>query len=195
MTSAALAQALLDRAPFVTAHRSDGLLLSDYFDGHRVLGEPALLHALALALHERIAATTAEVVAGEVAAGGQLATAVSLVSASTPRPLEARAVRRTAKDYGLSGRLSSRVPEGTRFAVVDDVAGTGAALERTVLELRRQQHPVVGAFVILDRQQGAAEALERIDCPLTALFRLEDLTLLRRPDRAPESATSKRTGT
>ncbi|MFD5790533.1 phosphoribosyltransferase family protein [Streptomyces sp. NBC_01789] len=87
------------------------------------------------------------------------------------------------------------MPPGTRFAVVDDVADTGAALERTVTELRRQQHSVVGAFVILDRQQGAAEALEHADCPLTALFRLEDLALLRRQEQAPELATSKRTGT
>ncbi|MEW2128350.1 hypothetical protein AB0891_32055 [Streptomyces sp. NPDC007259] len=79
--------------------------------------------------------------------------------------------------------------------MVDDVAGTGAALERTVGELRRQQHSGVGAFVVLYRQQGAAEALEHVDCPLTAPFRLEDLALLRRPEQAPELATSKRTGT
>lgn len=179
MNPATLAQALLDRAPFVTARRSDGLLLTDYFDGHRVLGEPWLLRAIAESLYGLILQSEATMVAGEVAAGGQLATAVALASVAGPRLLETRSVRRSAKPYGLAGRLTSAAPHGTAFAVVDDVAGTGAAIARVIEVLCEEGHEIAGAYVVLDREQGAAEAIAQYACTLRSLFRLSDLAALR----------------
>ncbi|WP_043687247.1 orotate phosphoribosyltransferase [Streptomyces xylophagus] len=170
-----LVETLLARHPFRPGKRGDGTLLDNYFDGHRVLGEPRLLAALADELFHRIARTGAELVAGEVAAGAQLATAVALAGVRHGRVLESRGIRRIPKDYGIPGLLTSPVPDTSRFAVVDDVAGTGAAARRCVEALREAGHHVVGVFVILDRRQGAAEELTRLGMTLTSLFRLDDL--------------------
>ncbi|MEU9330927.1 hypothetical protein AB0D91_45615 [Streptomyces canus] len=170
-----LAEDLLARRPFRRACRGDGTLLDDYFDGHRVLGEPRLLAALADELFRTIARTGAELVAGEVAAGAQLATAVALASVRHGRMLESRGIRRVPREYGIPGLLTSTVPDASRFAVVDDVAGTGAAARRCVKALRGAGHQVVGVFVILDRSQGATEELARLGMTLTSLFRLDDL--------------------
>ncbi|MGW7543680.1 hypothetical protein ACWGKQ_21580 [Streptomyces sp. NPDC054770] len=59
--------------------------------------------------------------------------------------------------------------------MVDDVAGTGAAGLRCVDAVREAGHEVVGVFVVLDRCQGAAEALARDGVTLTSVFRLGDL--------------------
>jgi orotate phosphoribosyltransferase len=122
-----------------------------------------------------IAPTGAQLVAGEIAAGAQLATAISLASARGERTLEARGIRRTTKEYGVTGRLTSPVPAGSRFAVVDDVAGTGAAARRCVEALSEAGHQVAGVFVLVDRGQGAAEDLARLRIPLVSLFRLDEL--------------------
>ena len=170
-----LARTLLARRPFRPGRRGDGTPLVDYFDGHRVLGEPRLLAALADELYLAIARTDADLVAGEVAAGAQLATAVALASVRHDRVLESRGIRRVRKEYGVPGLLTSPVPAASRVAVVDDVAGTGAAGLRCVETLREAGHEVVGVFVLLDRCQGAGEALARFGVILTSLFRLEDL--------------------
>ncbi|GAA3289665.1 phosphoribosyltransferase family protein [Streptomyces cinereospinus] len=69
--------------------------------------------------------------------------------------MSVRALRREPKSRGVPGVLSAHVPEGRRFALVDDVAGTGACLERSVRRLRELRHEIVGAWVIVDRQDGA----------------------------------------
>lgn len=177
-----LTEDVLARRPFLAGSRADGTLLPDYFDGHRVLGEPRLLAALADKLCRAIARTDAELVAGEVVAGAQLATAVALASISRGRTLEARGIRRIPKGYGVPGLLTSPAPTASRFALVDDVAGTGAAALRGVEALRGAGHEVVGVFVILDRGQGATQALARVDTSLTSLFRLDEL----RPNSSPK---------
>ncbi|MDX2696338.1 hypothetical protein PV416_16550 [Streptomyces ipomoeae] len=110
-------------------------------------------------------------------AGAQLATAVALASVRQDRVLESRGIRRVRKEYGVPGLLTSPAPAASRVAVVDDVAGTGAAGLRCVEALRDAGHEVVGVFVLLDRCQGAAEALARSGVILTSLFRSEDLVL------------------
>jgi orotate phosphoribosyltransferase len=173
--TADLAVTLLARRPFRPGTREDGTPLADYFDGHRVLGDPRLLAALANELYLSIAGTDADLVAGEVAAGAQLATAVALASVRHPRVVESRGIRRFTKDYGASGLLTSPAPPASRVAVVDDVAGTGAAGMRCVDALREAGHDVVGVFVLLDRCQGARETLASASVMLTSLFRLPDL--------------------
>ncbi|MFE9602748.1 hypothetical protein [Streptomyces hokutonensis] len=122
-----LATTLMARRPFRPGQRGDGTPLANYFDGHRVLGEPRLLAALADELYLAIARTDADLTAGEVAAGAQLATAVALASVRHDRVLESRGIRRVRKEYGVPGLLTSPAPAASRVAVVDDVAGTGAA--------------------------------------------------------------------
>lgn len=179
--SEGLAAAVMALRPFVDGRRENGELLADYFDGHRVLGDPAVLSALAEALAERIAGLDVDCVAGEAVAGSSLATAVSLALHRGGRGVPVRALRREPKSRGVPGVLSTHAPEGSRFALVDDVAGTGACLERSVRRLRELRHEVVGAWVIVDRQDGAAARLEGLGVRLSALFTLNDFSTARTP--------------
>ncbi len=175
MTRSALARAVCDRLPFTVRRRADGVLLTNYFDGHRVLSEPRLLSAVAAELYCQVARVDAGLVAGEISAGSQLATAVSLASASCGCPLESRGIRRSAKNYGIEGQLTTPAPPGSRFALVDDVAGTGAAIERCLRVLHGAGHQVAGIYVLLDRGQGAAQVAARHGTPFFPLFHLDDL--------------------
>ncbi|WP_228994890.1 orotate phosphoribosyltransferase [Streptomyces sp. DH8] len=184
--AAELADLVAGTAPFVEGRRADGRLLANYFDGHRVLGAPAALDRIATAMARRIQRTGVAFVAGEAAAGSGLAVAVSLASVRTGRTLSARTLRRTAKTYGVPGVLSTPAPPRSRFAVVDDVAGTGAALERSVERLHELGHEVVGAWVIVDRQDGATQRLLSRGVELTSLLTLGDIRTMmtiRTPER------------
>lgn len=176
-----LAAAVMALRPFVEGRRENGNRLTDYFDGHRVLGDPAVLSALADTLAERIGGLDPDCVAGEAVAGSSLATAVSLALHGAGRDVPARALRREPKLRGVPGVLSTHVPQGSRFALVDDVAGTGACLERSVRRLRELRHEIVGAWVIVDRQDGAAARLEELGVRLSALFTLNDFSTARTP--------------
>ncbi|MFD8009195.1 hypothetical protein [Streptomyces sp. NPDC058955] len=160
--------------PFIQARRGDGTLLHDYLDGHRILGDPTALAMAAEAMALQIPAE-ADHVGGEAVAGSGLALAVSLAALDRGRSLPARTLRQEPKQHGVVGILSTAVPPGSTFALVDDVAGTGAALERSTLRLRALGHRVVGAWVMVDRRNGAGERLARLGVPLSALLTIDEL--------------------
>jgi orotate phosphoribosyltransferase len=174
-----LAERIVARQPFTTGGRADGRLLSDYFDGHRLMGDPYLLTELAGELCREVRHAGADAVAGEISAGSSLATAVSLASVHAGPPLEARGIRATAKEYGVSGLLTSPLPAGTRVAMLDDVVSTGAALLRSAAALRTAGCDVVGAYVILERDPGIRTLLAGHGIPLCALFSLDELRRVR----------------
>ncbi|MER7583832.1 hypothetical protein [Kitasatospora sp. NPDC097691] len=177
-SGAALALAIRNTDPFVAARRGDGTLLPDYLDGHRILGDPGVLAAAAAELARRIP-PGADHVAGEAAAGSGLAISVSLAALDQGRRLAARTLRREPKVHGITGVLSTAVPPSSNFALVDDVAGTGACLERCTLRLRELGHHIVGAWVVVDRQNGAAERLARLGVPFAALLSIDELRTTR----------------
>lgn len=176
MTAAAddLVAVVVGARPFTQAQRRDGTALPDYLDGHRILGDPAALARIASDIVRTLPADV-DHVAGEVAAGAALATAVCQSAFSQGRLLAVRMLRPEPKKYGVTGVLNTPAAQGSRFALVDDVAGTGASLVRSVLRLRALGHQVLGAWVVVDRGDGAGERLEALGVPLRSLLTLDDL--------------------
>lgn len=105
-----------------------------------------------------------------VAIGGlPLATAVAMI---TSRPLIY--VRKERKEHGTKGRLEGMISERT-YVVVDDVATTGSSLLRAIKAVREGGAEVEEAWVVIDRLQGAREALEREGVELKSLATLPDV--------------------
>ncbi|MEU9094627.1 hypothetical protein [Streptomyces sp. NPDC048428] len=75
----------------------------------------------------------------------------------------------------MPGLLSTAVPPASSFALVDDVAGAGAGLERCTELLRGMGHHVAGAWVIVDRHDGTAYRLARLDVPLHTLLTIQQI--------------------
>lgn len=169
-----LATAVANIEPFTEARRGDGTALPDYLDGHRILADPDVLTILAGEIASQLPGEADHVV-GEVAAGAALAVAVSQAAFLQGRRVQARMLRREPKRYGVTGVLNTPAAAGSCFAVVDDVAGTGASLERSVLRLRELGHYVSGAWVAVDRHNGAAQRLSALDVPFFSLLSIDEL--------------------
>ena len=154
--------------------RSDGSTVSGYVQGHLVLGDPEGLRLAASLILDVIRDTHATVVAGEISAACALVSAIVTLSCDTPRPLQGRYVRQELKPYGLPGWLNAELPPSSVF-LVDDVSATGASGVRCVEILRSLGHNVTSMMVLVDRDQGAAQRLARLDVDLWALFTLADV--------------------
>ena len=61
-----------------------------------------------------------------------------------------------------------------RVMLLDDVATTGDSLVGAVATLERAGCHVVGALVVVDRLEGAKEALHEIGVDLSSLFQRSD---------------------
>jgi orotate phosphoribosyltransferase len=148
-----------------------GATSSYYIDKYLFTTRPELLRRVAAALSERVPNGVQRLAAPGFAAV-QLATAVSLENG-----LPSLVVRTDRKEYGTAKQIEGALGAGERVLLVEDVVTTaGAALEAVTL-LREAKAEVVGALVVIDREQGGAEAFAQAGVPFEALFTKTSLGL------------------
>lgn len=155
--------------------RSDGRTVTNYVQGHLLLGDPEGLHLASSLILDAVRLTPATVVAGEVSAACALVSGIVTLTSGTDRPLTGRYVRKQTREYGIPGLLDAPLPVPSDIFLVDDVAATGASGVRCVETLRSLGHDVVAMMVVVDRDQGAAQRLARLGVELWTLFTLDEV--------------------
>ncbi|MEZ4408552.1 MAG: orotate phosphoribosyltransferase [Polyangiales bacterium] len=146
-------------------------------DGHRLLGA-ALCEALARE------GDAIDGVAGVALGGCPLASAVSLTSAlqrlgRDGNGWNALYVRKEAKDHGTAKLVEGTItaPEGVdrpRVALLEDVLTTGGSSKKAVESLRAEGYDVVAVIALVDREEGAVDALASVGVPARALLSRAD---------------------
>jgi orotate phosphoribosyltransferase len=142
-----------------------GARSSYYIDKYLFTTQPALLRRIAVALSSFVPSGIQRL-AGPVLGAVPLVTALSL---ETGLPM---VIVRTdkPKDYGTSKQIEGALVSGERVLLVEDVVTTGGAALAAVDELRVAGAEVVGALVVVDREQGGPEAFAARGVPFRALF-------------------------
>jgi orotate phosphoribosyltransferase len=143
-----------------------------YFDGRLVTLDPRGLALVARLAHDRIAGR-ADAVGGPTSGADPIVAGIGQVSLAAGRPLRTFFTRKEAKGHGTGRRLEGPpLQPGDRVIIVDDVATSGGSLLQSARVVAEDTPAcVVGALVIVDREEGAREALAEAGIPLDALFR------------------------
>jgi len=69
-------------------------------------------------------------------------------------------VRSKPKDYGTSKSIEGKIHDGLRVVMIDDVATTGGSVVNGIKALKEANVEVKDAYVIVNRMEGADEALK-----------------------------------
>ena len=114
----------------------------------------------------------AQGVGGLTMGADPLASAVSFASHLAGHPLHAFLVRKEPKGHGTGQWIEglSALPRGTRVAVVEDVVTTGASTLKAIERARSEGLEPLGAFALVDRQEGGREAIEATGVKVYPLF-------------------------
>lgn len=163
--TASLAARILDAAYL----EGDFLLRSGrrsryYLDKYRFTTEPSLLRDIAQALAARLPGETQRVAGPELGAV-PLATAVSLATGH-PSVL----VRSAAKSYGTERRFEGILHPGENVVLIEDVVTTGGQAIESAQALHDSGAKVSLVLVVVDREEGAAEAMADAGFRFEALF-------------------------
>ncbi len=142
-----------------------------YLDKFRFTTRPELLWDIGRALAERLPPGTQRVAGPELGAV-PLAAAVSLVSG-----LPSVLVRSQAKAYGTGRRFEGELAPGDRVTLLEDVVTTGGQAIASAQALREFGAHVELTLVVVDRQEGAAQAFHAAGHPFQALFTSASLGL------------------
>jgi len=100
-------------------------------------------------------------------------------------------VRKETKQYGLTGRIvGGEVHKGERLIFFDDVVTEGVSKLEGIRPLEEAGGKIEVIFVVVDREQGGKETLEKMGYQLKAITTISDLvnSLLSSKDISREQA-------
>ncbi|HEV2365776.1 MAG TPA: orotate phosphoribosyltransferase [Caulobacteraceae bacterium] len=136
--------------------------------------DPRGAHLAARAFLERIRAEGPELVGGLEMGAVPLIGAVAALSDVEGAPVRTFFVRKEAKGHGTRERVEGLAPgeslQGRQVLIVDDVATTGGSLLQALDAAQEAGAKVSAALVLVDREEGAGEALQARGVRLLRVF-------------------------
>jgi orotate phosphoribosyltransferase len=143
---------------------ASGRRSSYYFDKYRFETRPDLLAPVASLIAARIR-PGADRVAGPELGAVAIATAVSLQSG-----LPFIIVRSDAKDYGTAQRIEGPFQQGDSIVLLEDVLTTGGSVIKAARALTEAGCRIPQIVGVVDREEGAQEAILAAGYVLDAIF-------------------------
>jgi orotate phosphoribosyltransferase len=89
--------------------------------------------------------------------------------------LEGFIVRKQAKEHGTQSLVEGPIDKGDRVVIIEDVLTTGASALKAVRAVRAIGCTVDRVLVIVDREQGGRENLQKEGCRVEAVFSVDEL--------------------
>ena len=142
---------------------------SDYYiDMKKAMTVPSIL--------KKIAGAMADMVKGADRLAGMELGAIPLVTAlALETNLPYLMVRKDRKGHGTQSQVEGEIHEGDKVVVVEDVTTTGKSPLKAVIAVREAGGVVDRVVVIVDRQEGAAELMEKEGVEFKALLLRDDI--------------------
>jgi orotate phosphoribosyltransferase len=81
-------------------------------------------------------------------------------------------VRSKPKNYGTSKSVEGKIHDGMKVVMIDDVATTGGSVVNAIKSLTEVNVPVKDAYVIVDRMEGADEALAELGVKMHSILNI-----------------------
>ncbi|KAF2073130.1 hypothetical protein CYY_005572 [Polysphondylium violaceum] len=148
-----------------------GIISPIYIDLRVTVSSPVLLASIASMMYKTVyAQSKPELVCGVPYTALPIATGMSIAHNI---PMVVR--RKEAKAYGTKQLIEGIFKEGDNVLVVEDLVTSGASVLETVRDLNSVGLTVTDVVVLLDRQQGAKQELEKRGLKLHSVFTMEEL--------------------
>lgn len=148
-----------------------------YIDVRRVTLDGVAAPLVGRVMRELVADWDFDMVGGLTMGADPVAVAMLHQAAGAGDRLDAYVVRKDAKTHGLHKRIEGAAVEGKKVLVVEDTSTTGGSALQAISALRDAGAQIVGVAVVVDRNTGAAEAIEAAGLPYRFAYGIDDLVL------------------
>ena len=120
---------------------------------------------------------TPRAVGGLTLGADPIAYALALTARRRGQSLDAFTVRKQPKDHGTGRRIEGCFASGYAVVIVEDVLTTGSSAREAISAVTSEGGSVLGVMVVLDREEGGREVLEREGYVVEAFLTASDLGL------------------
>jgi orotate phosphoribosyltransferase len=143
-----------------------------YVDIKKASTNPGILKQTASKISEiiKLRSIEADYIGGVELGGVPVAVAVSL---ETGLPLII--IRKESKEYGTRGQIVGEPERGKSVLLVEDVTTTGTSVLKAIKTMRDEGLLVSQVIAVVDREEGAFEALKSVNVQLIPLVRISEI--------------------
>ncbi|WP_029630726.1 orotate phosphoribosyltransferase [Zavarzinella formosa] len=176
-TRARLRQLYLDRAiSFGNFTLASGKASSYYINSKKVLFHAEAVALLGELLYQATQDLPIKGIGGLEVGAIPMAAAAAMRYHQHGRTIEGFFVRKEAKGHGSKQRVEGEIKAGDHVAVIDDVLTTGGSVVQAIKEVEKIGAIVDRVICVVDRLQGAGEALAKYD--FRPLFTIKDFGIV-----------------
>jgi orotate phosphoribosyltransferase len=154
---------------------SSGQRSSVYLDARLVTLSASGSGLVGLVLWEAIRDLQPDAVAGLAIGADPLVTAVAVMSGMQGDDVDALIVRKEAKAHGAGRQIEGPWRDGMRVVVLEDTMTTGASSLQAAEAVASAGGTVLAVLGLIDREQGAREAVEAAGYEFRAVFTASEL--------------------
>ncbi len=159
-------------------HLASGSESEFYFNLKPTMMSPEGAYLSARALLARVRTQTVDYVGGLEMGAVPVIACIAALSQVDGKPVKTFFVRKQAKDHGTRDLVEGLGPgetlAGQRVMIIDDVATSGGSILKAVDAARASGAVVESAVVIVDREEGASEALRNAGIRLLSVLKAKD---------------------
>lgn len=117
-----------------------------------------------------------DAIGGPTLGADPLIGAINVLCFQTNKNISSFIIRKSAKPHGKQRQTEGpELKKGSKVVIIDDVATTGKAFLQSIDVLTEMGAEVLKAICIVDRQEGAKEALKDKGVELLSIFKIEDI--------------------
>jgi len=157
---------------FGTFTLASGKTSSYYINSKKVLFHGEGIALLGELLYQATSDLAIQAIGGLEVGAIPMAAAAAMRYHQHGRSIEGFFVRKETKGHGAKQRVEGEIKAGDRAAVIDDVLTTGGSVLQAIAEVEKVGAKVERVVCVVDRLQGAREALAKYD--FRPLFTIRD---------------------
>ncbi len=154
---------------------SSGRISNFYIDVRKVSLSPRGVYLISHLIFNLLKNKKINAIGGPTLGADPIVSGVCYLAHKNKRKLKGFLIRKSPKKHGRQKLIEGpALASGERVVIVDDVATSGYSLIKAIKVLKKGKIRVVVAVSVVDREEGAREALARYKCPLISLFAKSD---------------------
>ncbi len=154
---------------------SSGKTSDFYLDARRVTLTAAGAYLTARIILDMVSQDKIDAIGGPTLGADPMVGAIASQSYEAGHPMNTFIIRKQPKAHGKGQQVEGPwLKEGSSVVIIDDVATTGKAFVESIVVLQSMNIKIKKAICVVDRQEGAREALAQYNVPLESIFSISE---------------------